>query len=446
MPADRSRYHRRRWSGDRPFVEEDDTGMGLQRVFNRLTGGDRSGASPVNPAAPPVERSDPPTTARATATDPTGAALKLPVHLPTGAGRDDLDEVADLIARGCLVEAVDALAAANRRAPDPALETALVALRHDAAVSVPRSAGRSPWPPVYADPFPEVSGRLPEVAAAELTTEVLGGAVAHHGALIVRGIFSADQVERTVTAIERAHRRHEAEAVEGAGTAGTGGPVGDDDGSRHGDDQPFEGGDDEGAWYRPFPATGHDEVLRRMVARDGGTWLADSPSSTARILDELEACGVTAAITAHLGERPYFSLHKSTLRRSLPVNKIVGWHQDGSFYDPDVRTMNVWVALSACGGSQPSPGMELIPRRFEEILPVAGEPTKHSISYDLIAELAADCPTVIPEFAPGDGLLFDEHFVHRTHLAPGMTEIRYALECWFFAPSHLVSNYVPLLA
>ena len=50
-----------------------------------------------------------------------------------------------------------------------------------------------------------------------------------------------------------------------------------------------------------------------------------------------------------------------------------------------------------------------------------------------------------PEFAPGDGIMFDERFLHRSYFDPAMTEPRYALEGWFFAPSHPSSDYVPLL-
>ena len=52
---------------------------------------------------------------------------------------------------------------------------------------------------------------------------------------------------------------------------------------------------------------------------------------------------------------------------------------------------------------------------------------------------------VIPEFAPGDALMFDERCLHRTHLKLTMTRSRYALECWMFAPSHHTPNYTPLL-
>ena len=57
-----------------------------------------------------------------------------------------------------------------------------------------------------------------------------------------------------------------------------------------------------------------------------------------------------------------------------------------------------------------------------------------------------DTPTIVPEFEPGDALMFDEHFLHRTYLPREMTDPRYALECWFFAPSRHTSDYVPLLA
>ena len=359
--------------------------MRLRQVFRP-----RSGASGSNAPAP--------------------AAQSAPV--------DPVAEADALEAAGKLVEAVDVLAAHNRDHPDPDLELRLIELRHRAGASVrtPREVGQ--WPPSYPDPFPDLVGQIPEVSAGELTTELLGGAVVHHGALLVRGAFGDDQVKRLVGAIETTHQNLP-EDPEAAPTPS--------------------------AWYRPFPTTAHDNVLRRMVARQGGTWLGDSPASTEIVLGELEAAGVTSAIAGHLGERPVFSLQKSTLRRSLPTYNLVAWHQDGSFFDPDVRTMNVWVALSPCGGDYPSPGLEVLPARLD-ILPVDGVMTKHSVSYDLVAELAEETPLVIPRFEPGDALLFDEHLLHRTHLTQGMSEIRYALECWFFAPSNITSDYLPLLA
>jgi hypothetical protein len=269
----------------------------------------------------------------------------------------------------------------------------------------------------------------------------MGGAVAHHGGLLVRGMFGADQVARTAEAIERTHLRYRAE-LEAAAAEGEELPP-DHPGVPVDTDGPLDP-----SWYHPLrmPGVPGGDGLRKMVAAQGGTWLADSPGASAVVLDTLADIGVRDAIAAHFGERPYFSLQKSTLRRSLPRHKMVAWHQDGSFLGEGVRTMNVWVALSPCGGDRPSPGLEIVPRRFDEILPVVGDPTPHSVDYDLVDELTRDLPTVIPEFDPGDGLIFDERFLHRTHLSPFMTDIRYALECWFFAPSHQASDYTPLLA
>jgi hypothetical protein len=174
---------------------------------------------------------------------------------------------------------------------------------------------------------------------------------------------------------------------------------------------------------------------RQRVASFGGTWLADSPASTAQILDDLAVVGVIDVIAGHLGERPFFSLQKATLRRMPAKDRLVAWHQDGSFLDSGVRTLNVWVAPSRCGADHPSPGLEVIPTRIPEILPVEGRPSPFSISFDLVEEIASETPAIRPAFGPGDALMFDERFLHRTYLNRFMTEDRYALECWFFGPS-----------
>lgn len=334
---------------------------------------------------------------------------------------DPLVEAERLVDAGDVIAAVDLLATANRARRDPEVEVRLVDLRLAAASGGDTGPGREPWPPVYEDPFPGHAGSLPVVDRDDLTTAVVGGTVAHHGALHVRGLFSEEQVTRSIEAIDLAH------AVRDAVTDGTRAPD---------------------AGYRP-PAVERamkNQVLRNMVAQQGGIWLADSPAATAVALDALHEVGAVDVMTEHFGERPVFSLQKSTLRRSQPDWKLVAWHQDGSFLDADVRTMNIWVALTPCGGDLPTPGLEVVPKRMHEILPVDGVMSPHSIDYDLVAEVAADAPTIVPEFVPGDALVFDERFLHRTHLPQHMTQPRYALECWFFAPSHRTDTYVPLLA
>ena len=340
---------------------------------------------------------------------PTGRRDESPEHTAP--------EVDRLVAEGRLVDAVDLLATAYRENREPAAAIRLVDLRRRAAAAMEAGHGRSPWPPAYDDPFPGVTGRLPEVDRAELTTDVLGGAVAHHGALLVRGLFDEHQVARGLEVIQTAGRRR--------------------------DELPAGSRGDE--WFRPFPESEHrDKVLRKLVAEKGGTWLADSPAATAHFLDELTASRAVGVIAEHMGERPCFSLQKSTMRRSLPIAELTGWHQDGSFLGDDVRTANVWVTFSRCGGEHPAPGLEVVPRRIDEILPVEGW-SRAGISFDLIDEIAAETPVVRPAFEAGDALMFDERFLHRTFLDASMTQVRFALECWFFAPSHPAEGYLSLL-
>jgi Phytanoyl-CoA dioxygenase (PhyH) len=332
--------------------------------------------------------------------------------------RAEVFEADRLVATGHLVDAVDVLAAAYRADADPTLAIRLVDLRQQAAGSFDPGPGRSPWPPAYDDPFPQVSGRLPETGVAELTTDILGGAVAHHGALIVRGMFDDAQVSRSVEAIHTTQTWRDSGSAEAAASG----------------------------WYRTFPTPDRsDEALRRRAATAGGTWLADSPVTTAQILADLASVGVIDVVSSHLGERPCFSLQKSTLRRVPAKDKVTGWHQDGSFLDAGVRTMNVWVALSRCGADYPSPGLEVVPRRIAEILPVGGTVTAFAISFDVVDEIASETPVIRPEFGPGDALMFDERFLHRTYLSRFMTEDRYALECWLFAPSHHSAGYTSFL-
>jgi Phytanoyl-CoA dioxygenase (PhyH) len=338
-------------------------------------------------------------------------------HAPAD-GCGDVIELERLVASGRLVEAVDQLAATYRANGDPALAIQLVDLRQQAAREFDPGPGRSPWPPTYDDPFPQVSCRLPETSVDELTTDVLGGAVANHGALIVRGMFDDARVSRSVEAIDKAQTARDEGSAEPAGSG----------------------------WYRTFPT--HDRlngVLRQRVTSTGGIWLADSPATTAQVLDDLASVGVIDVVSGHLGERPFFSLQKAILRRIPAKGGLVAWHQDGSFLDADVRAMNVWIALSRCGGDHPAPGLEVVPRRIAEILPVRGKPTPHAISFEVVNEIASETPVIRPEFAPGDGLMFDERFLHRTHLTPFMTEDRDALECWFFAPSHHPTGYISFL-
>ena len=119
------------------------------------------------------------------------------------------------------------------------------------------------------------------------------------------------------------------------------------------------------------------------------------------------------------------------------------WHQDGAFLGREVRTLNMWLALSPCGVD--APGLDMVPRRFDEVLPTGTEGALFdwSVSPDLVTEVAGD-EVISPRFEPGDALLFDHLFLHRTGVTPAMSRERHAIECWMFAPSSYPDGQIPL--
>jgi hypothetical protein len=110
----------------------------------------------------------------------------------------------------------------------------------------------------------------------------------------------------------------------------------------------------------------------------------------------------------------------------------------------DVRALNIWLSLSHCGDV--APGLELVPRRLDGIVPTGTEGAifDWSVSPQVASETAGEEGTVSPIFEPGDAMIFDELCLHTTGLDPRMTETRFAVETWFFGPSAFPSDYVPL--
>jgi hypothetical protein len=326
-----------------------------------------------------------------------------------------------------LLASIDALQATRRI--DPArrdqLDAELVQLRHDAVDVLDRRQARAEWPPTYADPFPGFVG-IPEVAAAELDAATMGGGIVHHGSILVRGLVPPEGVARLVDGIEAAFDAYSAWFDDGATAEAT------------------------APWFVPFePRAGYDykAFKRGFVRQAGGVWTVDSPRMLAEVLELGESTGLTAHIASFLGERPVVALDKMTLRR-VPLDCGNGWHQDGAFLGSDIRTVNVWIALTDCGGDDSdTPALEVVPRRIDHIVATGtpGAPFETFVSPTVVDEVSAGVGVTRPRFAAGDALIFDHLYLHQTYIRPTMTRERYALESWFFAPSVFPADQIPLV-
>ena len=209
------------------------------------------------------------------------------------------------------------------------------------------------------------------------------------------------------------------------------------------------------AWYARLD---HPDLnAGRIFVEEGGEgmWTADSPAMLQCVIDALTGSGVIGHIEAYMGERPALSVAKSTLRRVSTAPRMHAlsprfeenpWHQDGAFLGRDTRAVNVWVALSPCGVD--APGLDVVGTRVPYIVQTHshGAVLDWTVGDGLVRILEeGGAPIQSPVFAPGDALLFDQMMLHRTGLRTGMTQDRWALETWFFAPTDYPLDRVPLL-
>ncbi len=335
------------------------------------------------------------------------------------ASTDDwLAAVDDLVAAGRAIEAVERLSARVQAVPDATLEERLVLLRHEAFLQLPPSPAREPWPPSVEDVFAGVDG-IPEVPISQLTAETLAAGIFRHGALLVRGLVDADRAAELVAGID--------EAFAACGTAME------------------EGRDRNGPYFAPFEPIAPYNVgaARSWIWQAGGLWAVDSPRMLATLVEVMEESGVGQVLTGFLGERPALSVKKCTLRR-VPVETGTDWHQDGAFLGDEIRTVNVWLTLTHCGDD--APGLDLVPTRIDQILETGtnGAIFDWSVGAGTIEQVVDPGRVVRPIFEAGDALLFDQRFLHRTAVDAAMTRSRYAIESWFFAPSHYPHDQVPV--
>jgi hypothetical protein len=320
-----------------------------------------------------------------------------------------------LVAAGDFRRAIDYVTAANRDIRAHALERQLMVWRASAFPTM-NHTGPSPWPPRYADPFPGQSG-VPEIAAEELTVEIMGGAFQHHGALLVRNMIPDEDAARMRAGIDRALEARDAYNA-GAPEAKT------------------------SSWYAETPL---DTPTGSMRGWGGSLWTADSPRMMYDLLDLYQRHGLTDVLTDYLREPLTLSIGKSTLRRMEPVG-VHDWHQDGAFLGEDVRTVNVWLSLSDCG--EDAPGLDIVGQRLPGVVETGthGAAFHWSVGHGLVEILQQrGAPLVTPVFRPGDALLFDQLMLHRTGVRPEMTKNRWAIESWFFAPSTFPLDQGPLM-
>jgi hypothetical protein len=345
-------------------------------------------------------------------------------HASVADRRPEAIEAERLVEEGRLDEAIELLGAANRKQRELGLEVELRRLRNRLGGTL---AGDPDSRPGYVEPAPAdqvpalgEQSRVPEATPEALTAPVLRAAILARGCLLVRGLVARERAEQLAGDIDRSFEAR-IRVHAGAGA---------------------NGGDPDGYYDELTPEPPGQIKGRTWISEGGGVLAVDSPRLLAAMLDAFHEAGLHPVIEEYLGEPPLVSAQKCTLRKAKP--DVVGaWHQDGKFLG-EVKSVNVWLSLSRCGDV--APGMDVVPKRFDDYVRTGGPGAwvDNQIGPPDAEAAAAGAGVVRPIFEPGDALIFDHLFLHQTGADKSMTNPRYAIESWFFTPSAFPQDYVPI--
>jgi hypothetical protein len=300
-----------------------------------------------------------------------------------------------------------------RERPDRETERRLLRLRHLAGVRrLDETAPVSGYPAADAARLP--ADRLPELAPSDLTPELLRAGILRDGCLLVRGLVPREEALAVASEIDRSFGAREVLEA---------------------------GGEPAPGYYEEFePEPPFVVAVRPWIKTGGGVLAIDSPRLACQMLDLFRRAGVPRLVEGYLGEPGLLSLHKTTLRKAESSGGGA-WHQDGAFMG-DARALNLWLSLSRCGDE--APGLDVVPRRLEEIVIAHDEMLAVELTREKARKAAGDVGIVRPIFEPGDALFFDEMFLHQTAAEPSMTKPRFAIESWFFGARGFPADYAPL--
>jgi hypothetical protein len=315
---------------------------------------------------------------------------------------------------GQLREEIATLTQAELAAPDPERERRLIYLRHLAGIHVlgdssgahfaePDSDGLAPGDP------------LPEFRREDLTPGVLRAAIVRDGCVLVRQLVPREKAVSLASGIERAYEQRE----------------------RRDAGEPYD--NSLISEFSPRPPF-RDAEERPWIKVGGGLLAADSPKVNFEMMRLFTEAHLPELVSGYLGEPALISLQKTTMRKAEPSVKGA-WHQDG-FFLGEVRSLNLWLSLSRCGDE--APGLDLVPRRIDRVLPAGTDEASFTVSNEQVRHVAVDAPVIRPIFEPGDALFFDELFLHQTGSDPAMPNPRFAIENWFFGGSGFPADYAPI--
>lgn len=335
-----------------------------------------------------------------------------------------LTEAAEAAQKGDYASAIDILLSANRENGSGQIERELLNYRIRGAEN--RDTTQVSWNTEHDGRFDTVSG-LPEIPREALSVDALRAGILGKGGLIVRGLLDEPRIEEARQCISNAlQARMDAAEADSAS---------------------------QNPWYqRPESVAGgpvqFGSIGKNQYTNTGSVWAVDSPPAAFSLIELYKDLGLPELLQGYFGEEALLSVRKWVLRCVPPNNGAEsGWHQDGQFMGDNIRTVNLWIALSDCGEGADAPGIDIVADNTREIYETGtrGAVFDWTVGQGLVDEIGKTHPLQRPRFQPGDAVFFDHFNLHRTGFGLHDSNLRYAVESWFFASSLAPEKQQPLL-
>ena len=199
-------------------------------------------------------------------------------------------------------------------------------------------------------------------------------------------------------------------------------------------------------WYEPF-------ALGREKAEGFGNAAfvraIDSPPTLFDMTEAYGEVGLLRLVEAHLGEtRARCRANKCAvaLHRAEPVatSRVAASTRRRVPRRRHPR-VDVWLALTDCGGDADVPGLDLVPKRVPEVMPTGTRRCDLPVVgvHCVVDDARASCRSCGRCSRPATRCSSTSSLLHCTGLTLGMSQPRYTIECWFFAPSRYPPKHVP---
>jgi len=305
----------------------------------------------------------------------------------------DLNPGAESLDADNLRRKIKNLSAKLETKPKPRLEARIIDLRMKLAETLKSSGSdKTPEDRFKSDLFVGETG-IPEVDAKDLTSETIASGLLFHGALMIRGLYNAEQIAFLTQIAEQEHA--------------------------------------------------HKVANPKNIV---------STFSFCHLMRVYEESGLLNAVKGYLGDDAIIAIERARLRyKGLNQTAGLSWHQDGSYFGEKCFALNCWAAVTECG--RKNNGLSLVPRRNHEQL--GADAVKQAQNRFGKADLAYGNKVLkdylpkndgikTPFFNAGDAIIFDEMTLHRTGKVKQITMPQIVSISWFFSLSRFPKFKTPL--